>query len=728
MWRFATHGLARPRGHDAGEPRTLSLRPRLHATEDMRAISSGRPAQPPRQAGAGAAVRRGLAAVLALVTVLTAGAATDARALESAVLDTLETRPELPPWEAAAANFDISRRMLPDIEATSLPQAIPPDSPPRLDDPLAGASRFVEARAAARDGEIAVAQRLVNEAVNSGASPARYRWWQTEQALRNADLGAFIWTLPKAVVATWREPMAGPRLLVLAHQGGLVAVGLFWSLLVVTYLAVYWRFLAHDLANLLLRHHRRGYRAWTPWLVVLAVVLVRPGWLGGLALLSVPLVIQTRGHARGLLIGVWVAALLLVAPWWPHLREATVTLDPASETVLLSRAGNEPANPTLMADLRQRLASAEDPDRRLRLEVALGIQEARRGRFTASNRHFEAALTQRPQHVTARVGLANNAYFQSRFDDALAGYQAARQLAPKSGAIPYNLAQVYFKKLFVPEAGQALEDARDLGFDPAPWRTHEGRGTSFSPVVYLGLDRRDLRDSARSEAAAYPPLAHLAAWNTFLGMPPLPPLALLGGLLVVALALGYWWTSHDRTRTCENCGAVICRDCCLEREDTWYCSACGDTATRARSEMVLATLLKNRSRAAGLARTAQLSRLARVLPGAGHLALGQVGHTAWRLLGLSVALFLLLFAWSLAPAAAWQTPGLVLAEETVHALWWPLPVAMWPGLAAWPVGLGVVLLLLVYLGALADGAQLRHRLPERLIQGLDTPVPRSSRA
>jgi hypothetical protein len=207
----------------------------------------------------------------------------------------------------------------------------------------------------------------------------------------------------------------------------------------------------------------------------------------------------------------------------------------------------------------------------------------------------------------------------------------------------------------------------------------------------------------------------------FLGVPQLPPFVLLGGLLALALLLTYWSVHHDESRTCGNCGQEICCECCLRRDGQWLCHACGETADRARSGMVLATLLKNRSRAAGLARTAVLCRLARCLPGVGHLALGQPHRAAARLFVAAGAAFLIGVAWAFDPSTPWRTPGLVLAEETVHPLWVPLPAAAWESPAAWPLGVGVVLLLLIQLSALVEAGQLRQKLPERLVQGLGEP-------
>jgi tetratricopeptide (TPR) repeat protein len=662
----------------------------------------------------------GAALLVSLTLLLSANAESAASEVpHSAPLDTLVTAP-LPP--VAAGNMVMTRRHLPEISTTTVPRQPPPAVPPRLDDPLAGERHFRAAVHASRTGRRDQAELAIRSAVTARPGDSRLALWQIGQALSNREPGAFVFHLPGAWRAVTSDPLAAPRLALQAQQAAILQLGIFWTVLVVVGLAAWWRSLAHDMSALLYRDPDHRLRRWTPWLLILSVVLMRPGWLGALALISVPLLLQTRGKSRALLLSTWLVTLALVFPNWPILRESVPIVDPESETTLLVRAGQEEASALLLKELRERLATAEEPDRQHRLRLAIALQEARRGRFTASSEHFRTVLTERPDNVMALVGLANNSYYLSRFDEALRGFQQARELAPQQGEIPYNMAQVYLKKLFLPEAGQAIEDARTLGFAPVGPRELVTVGSDFSPLVYLELPRQDLRSSARSEAERYPPLVSLAAWNYFLGAPPLPLFMLLGGLLVIGLLLAYWGGLQDRIRHCDSCGNEICRSCCRQHGDSLICPACTEIAERARSEMVLATLLKNRSRTVGLATTARLVRLARLVPGAAHLAIGEVGRAARRLVLLSLAVFLIGGGWAFDPSAAMASPGLILAEETIHPLWLPLPAAAWPGPWGWPVVLGWILLAAVLVQALLDAARLRQRLPERLIQQQTGPL------
>jgi hypothetical protein len=143
--------------------------------------------------------------------------------------------------------------------------------------------------------------------------------------------------------------------------------------------------------------------------------------------------------------------------------------------------------------------------------------------------------------------------------------------------------------------------------------------------------------------------------------------------------------------------------------------------------MVMATLLKNRSRSVGLARSARLGLLARLVPGSAHLALGETGRAVLRAALLASGLFGIVFAWCFDPSRGWTTPGLVLAEETVQPIFFPLPAAAWQGWAFWPVVTGLVLVILAYATALLDATQLRRRIPEHFLLAAGERAPNAAR-
>ncbi len=634
----------------------------------------------------------------------------------SAPLDTLQEASEPVPIDPryAGGDIEISRKVLPDVQATTVPTGRTPDRTPRLDDPQAGAWKFHLARQAALGGNPDLVRTNLRDAVLAAPGESRYAWWQSLQAVKGMDAATLVQVLPVSIRAIIDSPVARGSAVVRAHQFALLATGVFWTLLVAALYLVWWPHLAHDLGAIFVRDRRHNLRNKLPLVLPFAFLMLRPGWLGFLALMSVPLLIQTRGKARALLASTWLAAVALAFPTWPLLQQAVPAIDPGSEVTLLQRAGTLPPSRVLIDRLESALKEAVDPGRRTRLQTVLAIQEARRGRFTQSDRLFSDILQREPTHFPAQVGLANNTYYRGRLDQAADGYRRAAEAHPNRGEIPYNEAQVYFKKLFVPEATEALDRARDLGFAAARAAGgREIRRDGYSPVVYPALTTAEMTAACAFEAGNYPPEVTFSAWQHLLGAPPVPLYMLLSAPLLLAFLLVWKWSRQNDPRCCENCGVPVCITCSRVRDTAWLCPGCGETADRARSDHVLGTLLKNRSRTEGMAYSARVVRLGRMLPGAGHLATDHVLSGWARLSLLSLGLIVALTGWSFDLGAAWATPGLLLPSEAIHPVWLPLPVALWSGFGALPILIGAALTVLALLIGLFDGPGLRRGIPDR---------------
>jgi hypothetical protein len=630
-----------------------------------------------------------------------------------APLDTLReaSGPGASPYDAP--DLDISRRWLPEVTASTVPVSRTPKQPPRIDDPLAGSYRYHLARQAAVAANAAAINTNMQAAIQAAPHHPRYQWWQSVQAIKRFDTATLSRVLPGSFRAMVDSPVGRGPFVIAAHQGALLATAFFWTVLVVALYLSWWRNIAHDVGAMFLANPRHRPRAVLPLLVPLLIAAFRPGWLGFLAIMSVPLLIQTRGKARGLLLVTWLLTMALVFPNWPALRNAVPAVDPGSEVTLLNEATHMPPATDVTSQLRDRLGKAEDPDRKDRLTVALGIQEARRGRYDTSNRLFTRVLKHDPQNFAALVGRANNIYYLGRLDEALAGYGEAARHHPTRGEVPYNMAQVYFKKLFVPEAGDALEKARALGFAPVAADNAPTKRNGYSAVVYPTLTAREMSAACAFEAPLYPPLVTISSWRALLGVPPLPLYILVGVPFMAALLLVMWWSRQNDPRNCENCGMPLCSNCCKVRDGDWLCAGCGETAERSKSELVLATLLKNKSRAEGMAHSARIVRLGRLLPGAGHFASGHFWAGWLRISLVAAGLFLVCAGWAFDPGAELATPGLLLVEETIHPVWFPLPANLWPGWNGLTVLAGGILLVVAWIIALLDGPGLRRGIADR---------------
>lgn len=672
---------------------------------------------PPPVKSRRAAVGRRLAGP-PLALLLLAAAAAPALAWE-APLDTLVTVDAPPPW--IPQDIQISRKVLPQISGSTLPLVQPPARPPRLDDPAEAAWRFLQARRALAGGDAATALGKVREADERDPQRATYAWWRTWHALSRWNLD-FLSALPSAWHATRADLVAWKRLLLLGHETAVLWLAVFWTALVAAFAFRWGGRLRHDLAALLLRDRRHLPRAWPAWLGLALLLLLRPGWFVLLGALSVPLFLHAGPRARALLAGVWALAAAALYPGLAPLRDAVPAIDPASETVLLTRAAHQPPAAATIRELESRLATAgDDPARLGRLRLALAIQAARSGDYDASARLFAAVLRDDPGHVAALVGLANANYYLGRYDTAVAGYAEALRRDPARGEVHYNLSQAYNKKLFFRESSEALARANALGFAPAPWEDAGAEANGFSPVVYLGHRHAELEASARWEAERYPPLAHLAAWQPWFGATPGTLGYLLGGLLALAAVLRLWLPARLRCVPCANCGAPVCPACSQAHEEGALCGECHGTAERARSELVLATLLKNRSRDQEMAFGARAQRFNRLLPGASNLVAGQPALGLVRLSLFAAGASLVLFGWSFNLMAAWDLPGLVLPEETLHPQLLPLPASAWSGPRAWSLAAGLLLLAALYASAGLGRETFRRSGPSRMAKQILRP-------
>lgn len=653
----------------------------------------------------------GLAMVLAFLGLMTEKASANPAPLDSLMGNGVEAEEVDPRY--AGGDLNISRKLLPEAKATTIEKSQAPKMPPRLDDPMAGAWRYHLARQAAMSDNPAGVTENLAAAIEASPGHPRYQWWQSVQALKSLDTATLFRVLPTSIKTLINSPVGRGHFIVAWHQGATLLNGLFWTVLVSGLYLALWRTMAHDMGATILKDPKHRPRFLLPILMPVILLLFKPGWFGFLAVMSIPLLVHTHGKVRALLLATWIMALALVFPSWPVLRSAVPTIDPTSEVTLLDRGCTLPPTGSLIKELKGRIATSEDWQRTGRLMVALAIQEARRGQYKESTRLFKKVLETEPNNFPAMVGVANNTYYRGHMDRAAKAYSKIAQTHPDRGEVPYNLAQVYFKKLFVPEATEAMDKARSLGFISSFSTKGSNRRKGYAAVVYPPLTSQAMNEACRFEAPKYPPLVVLSSWRHQLGAPPLPLYVLVGGPLLLALFMIMWWNKQNDPTNCENCGIPLCNDCCNVHDRVWLCAGCGETAERSRSEMVLRTLLKNRSQEQGIALSHRIIKISRLLPGAGHLATGHFLPAFIRLSLLTAGIFLLFAGWAFDMGADWASPGLMLSGETVHARWLPMPAAMWPGWNGSSVLLGAGLIVLCWIIAFLDGPGLRRGIPDR---------------
>ena len=181
-----------------------------------------------------ALARYGLLAVAVMLLWPTPGS----RAQTSAPLDSLQAGAviEVDQESAryAAPKIDISRKLLPDVQATQVPTARTPKQPPRIDDPVAGRWNYHMARLAQRQGDGDASRKHLKAALTDDPVVATYQWWQIQKALRDFDTATLTQAAPRAWATLLESPLARGRLFLRLHQGFLVLTVIFWSVLLMT--------------------------------------------------------------------------------------------------------------------------------------------------------------------------------------------------------------------------------------------------------------------------------------------------------------------------------------------------------------------------------------------------------------------------------------------------------------------------------------------------------------
>jgi hypothetical protein len=325
-----------------------------------------------------------------------------------------------------------------------------------------------------------------------------------------------------------------------------------------------------------------------------------------------------------------------------------VGADPLSKARLIERAAVEDPGAGLVGALEA--AAARNPEE-AELHLALGLARARQGRFDASAASFQEALRLRPDDARATNNLASDHYYRHDYDRAVAGYQHAAALDSTRGSTHYNLAQAYIKKLFFKEGGEYMQRASRHGFQ----LENDGARLPSGAVYYQSATAADSWRTAMTERGRIHALDLLAPWQGWLGVPVDHMAWWLGAALVAAGVLARWRRRDRLVFECANCGRLACPACSGQHDGSILCSPCHATAQRARSEVVLSTLLRNRRRTTESAFHQRVQRLNLWAFGAGEL------YNGTRRRGIVLALILAtLVAGAVAPAPLlgdlWDAP------------------------------------------------------------------------
>ena len=264
------------------------------------------------------------------------------------------------------------------------------------------------------------------------------------------------------------------------------------------------------------------------------------------------------------------AVFMLVLPVAMRERAALLTLSerPLLSAVVQVREGN-----WTVADYDALKAEAYRGTAGVPGVNALGLAARRLGHLEEAEAAIRAGLQAAPGNAVLWLNLGNVAFARQDVAGAITNYTKAAELAPRLFAPHYNLGVAYREGFKFAESEAETRRAGELDSESAAF--YAGLDTSrLKGYTVDGLSpTQELWSLARANgeeqsAATY----HL--WDALmLGAPIGAWPALVGALLLLGGALGFWRLKSGTATGCSRCGRVFCPRCQPGRRGV-LCSQC----------------------------------------------------------------------------------------------------------------------------------------------------------
>ena len=372
-----------------------------------------------------------------------------------------------------------------------------------------------------------------------------------------------------------------------------------WIILVL--LGRYLPFLHHQLRSWTQPSGHSEGKGWLLWIPVLALFTLHLGLLPLVCVATLTIWLY-GGRRERWILSFFILFFAVQGVDRGLLSTPLVGVNETSTASLSSRAVHETPTFSLQTQLEKALEKEpENPD----LHFARGLFLAHQGDFMASTADFRTVLKLRPNDAKAVNNLSSNHYFLGDYDRAVAGYQRGASIDSTQGSTYYNLAQSYIKKLFFKEGGDYMQRASRLGFELGSSAQRLPPGA----VYHQAPSTAELWSMAWKERTNLRVLDLASPWGHWLGVPADSISLWLLATLLLSLMLSRIFPRERMVYECSNCGRLTCSKCSGEHEGSVLCPSCHTTAQRARSEMVLSTLLRNRRRASEFSFHSKVRRL-----------------------------------------------------------------------------------------------------------------------
>ncbi len=395
------------------------------------------------------------------------------------------------------------------------------------------------------------------------------------------------------------------------------------------------RELRHALTERLARFASPATARWWAW-----AILVLPFATGfGLALPTVIFLglLWPSLKAAERAVFVCLVGLLVAAPWvvgsLDHLGTPLREGQPPFHGVPLLATespaqGRQPELTTLGS------RHPEDPF----LQFAAAWTARRDGDLQAAEAGYRRALELSPDDDRALNNLGNVLAMQGRTDEALEAYRHAGAVNHANAAAAFNASQIYTQRFEFRAATDALSRAAALNFDLVKTYQSVASDDGVLPLVDQWIAPRSFwavlsgQRGVASGRGVPPP-----AWRSSIEASGWGVSAAALLLALLALAAGGRAQRAVPLRTCNNCGAVICRRCACRRRETALCPACAAVEARAETPDFGRVLLVQHRVQVRRSRRLLRTALAMLIPGYGLLSFRRV-MPAVLLLAASAAL------------------------------------------------------------------------------------------
>ncbi len=377
----------------------------------------------------------------------------------------------------------------------------------------------------------------------------------------------------------------------LAANATLLLMGsLVITLAVVLFLLLwkYWSFINHWIKERYPRKNAFLPASWIAFIAVAALLMLRPGMIAYISLLTILLWTFMNGREKATVIVLMI--LLSIGSLFSRPANTFIAvMDPGSVTSKLSLINRRGAESRLI----DAISSIQNPAFRAEKDYALGTLMYRQSRIEQAKKHFLNSVAERENFAPAFINLGNVYFEQEDYDKAIAGYQNAIALDSTNVIAHYNIGQAYIKKMLFSESSAALEKANNLGLDN--FRDIYSATRMRNLTIYEGgLRERDLWSAAYRET--------MTADTDILDLVMRPYLLVslrwlwlvFGATLILAIVIGRkvpsgWWVFR-----CNNCGNPTCPHCSVSEEGISLCPDCSGVIEGLTSIKVMEALLRHK--------------------------------------------------------------------------------------------------------------------------------------